>query len=392
MRLYVHLPFCAKKCTYCDFTTRPLRGAEMSDYVAALHAEMVAVFGLFAERPRIDSVFFGGGTPTLHPVSDIASVLAGISHLADMETDCEITVEANPDDITPEKVQGLLATGVNRLSLGVQTTNDQLLALIGRVHQSSHVLRALEILTPQFENLSIDFIVGLPGQSDADIIADLALLQRFPVAHVSLYVLELHKGTMIKFQKDQLPDSDRVAAWYELAVESLRAIGLYQYEISNFARPGAESRHNQGYWRYEPYVGLGVSAASFYPPLQWGEAKLGARSTGFCRTRNTLRAKAYMMEAKAGLLPLDFVEFLSPEQARFEWTFLRLRTSAGLSTKDFAGCFGMGWLDLYGESARRLEEQGLLVFTEISAGDTCIALTRRGQLISNHVFSELWGG
>ncbi len=252
--LYVHMPFCVKKCPYCDFYSVPSSGWKTKEYEAAVIRNLKR-YGL-----RYDTVYFGGGTPGLFPYQ-----IGKILEAADFTKDAEITVECNPDSVDEPALELLKKSGVNRLSFGVQSLSIEELSALGRTH---HPERAKAMIRRAaglgFENISADLMLGIPHQTEQSLSRTIKELCELPITHVSAYILKIEPNTVFGKKPPELPDEDAQAALYLKAVEQLAASGFAQYEISNFAKPGYESRHNLKYWRCEEYVGIGPAAHSYF--------------------------------------------------------------------------------------------------------------------------------
>ena len=276
--LYVHWPFCKAKCPYCDFNSHVRSGVDHERWRRALLAELDHFAALTPGR-RLDSIFFGGGTPSLMAPATVAAVIDRAIRQWQPAPDIEITLEANPTSVEAERFKGFRAAGVNRVSLGVQALHDADLRLLGREHGTAEALAAVELAASIFERHSFDLIYARPGQSPAAWEAELRRALTFANGHLSLYQLTIEPGTRFHAMVEQgrlVPlDDDRQAALYELTQELLGAAGLPAYEISNHARPGQESCHNLVYWRYGDYVGIGPGA---HGRLTLDGAKLAART------------------------------------------------------------------------------------------------------------------
>jgi oxygen-independent coproporphyrinogen-3 oxidase len=381
--LYLHIPFCHTRCYYCDFNTYagilPLR----EPYVRALLHE-IALAGEAARREdgarrRSRTIFFGGGTPSLLSVDQIARLLADCRTSFAVDEDAEITLEANPGTLSREHLIGLRAAGVNRLSLGAQSFETQLLKTLGRIHSPDEIEQALLFArTAGFTSINLDFMFGLPGQTmhHWQTTLDRALAMR--PEHLSLYSLIIEEGTPF-FEWTQegriMPgDEDLCADMYEYADERLQAAGYVNYEISNWALPGHESRHNLTYWRNLPYIGLGAGAYSYF----------GGR-----RYSNERDPQRYITLLRQDQLPVVESEVVGREQEMSETAFLGLRTAQGLHLPTFEARFGIPFAAFAGDRLRLVEEAGLLEY--VHDGDTgdWLRLSKRGRLLGNEVFMRL---
>ncbi|HUT68323.1 MAG TPA: radical SAM family heme chaperone HemW [Dehalococcoidales bacterium] len=367
--LYIHVPFCRRKCPYCSFVSYDYREADIPLYLSALKNELIRRAG----GECIRSIYFGGGTPSLLPAEHIGDLLSAISSLFTVDEAAEITIEANPGTVNEAYLTSIRKLGANRLSLGVQSMNDRELALLGRIHTAAEAREAVRFARSSgFDNLSLDLIYGLPGQTLADWQHSLDEAIAMGPEHLSLYALTLEADTpMWRAAKEgSLPeiDPDLSADQYELAEDLLAAQGYGHYEISNWARPGHECRHNLTYWRNLPYLGVGVAAHSCLDGH---------------RMANTGSLDKYMADFSGKLSPLlpELDEEIGPELALAETVILRLRLSEGVYADDIRHRFGIDILTHYGRQVEEMVVAGLMERT-----DGNIKLTRRGRLLSNEVF------
>lgn len=350
--LYVHVPFCRHRCHYCDFNTYLLDPGLKGRYLTALERElaMLAADPLLAGKPLV-SVFLGGGTPSLLDAGELARLLAVVRDLFRLQQGAEITVECNPGTLDAGKLAALRQGGVNRISLGLQAVQDRLLQVMGRDHTFRDFLEAYEMVRRAgFDNVNVDLIFGLPGQSLADWAESLDTVIRLEAEHVSCYGLELHEGTPFhrwwREGRLALPGEDAERAMFDLARERLAAAGYEAYEISNFARPGFRSVHNQVYWLNGSYLGAGPGAWSYWR----GE-----------RRRNRLQPAAYADAVLAGCLPVDRREPVDVDLERRETMILGLRLAEGVDCHRFAARFGMTPEEAFPEEIASLLRDGWLV-------------------------------
>lgn len=363
--LYLHLPFCRVHCSYCPFAVST--DIRLQDrYIAALEREIA----MRARDARLESVYFGGGTPSRISADAFDRIVSAIREKCDLSALGEVTLEANPEDVTPEAIERWREGGVNRLSIGVQSLHDGELYPLGRGHSRDVALRALTVAAESGIRLNADLIIGLPGQTLDSFDQSLRELLGFGVGHLSLYMLDLEEGTALERQvsrnRVQLPPDEATAAAYLRAIEVTRELGLEQYEISNFARPGEESQHNLRYWRRLPYIGVGMSAHSFD----------GAKREG-----NTREIQAYVERLEGDENAVVFEEQLTAEEIRHEELFLHLRQARGIEVGELlrlTSGAGEEW------SSRGIEEGWLA-----RNGDR-VAFTPSGFLLSNDYISELF--
>ncbi|HJX12034.1 MAG TPA: radical SAM family heme chaperone HemW [Dehalococcoidales bacterium] len=366
--LYLHVPFCRRKCNYCSFISYEYREADIPAYVSALKGELVRR----ARGERVRSIYFGGGTPNLLSIKQIADILATVGSLYIVEETAEITIEANPGLANMAYLTAIRELGVNRLSLGVQSLNDAELALLGRIHTAAEAREAVRFARGSgFDNLSVDLIYGLPGQTLGDWRKTLDEAIALEPEHLSLYSLTLETDTPIwrAIEEDSLPDidPDLSADQYELAGDLLAAPSYGHYEISNWARKGQECRHNLAYWQNLPYLGVGVAAHSYLD---------GHR---FANTRSLDKYLADFSEKLPPVLDLD--EEISPGLQLAETVILGLRLGEGIDINNIKNRFGIDILTHYNRPVEEMADAGLL-----EQIDGHIKLTRRGQLLSNEVF------
>ncbi|MEN8161291.1 MAG: radical SAM family heme chaperone HemW [Myxococcota bacterium] len=363
--VYLHVPFCERVCPYCDFAVvaaRRLAAADEERYVAALLAELEGRAARYAGR-TLSTIYFGGGTPALLTPGSIARLLDAVRSLFPGEVR-ETTLEANPSTLERERLPAFRAAGVDRLSLGVQSFDDTTLRRLGRAHRAVEAERTIEAARAAgFANLSIDLIVGAPGQTLEGVERDLALALAAAPEHLSVYALTLEAGT--PFAKAaasgrlRVPDDDRVADMLALAEARLGAAGFVRYEVSNYARPGFESRHNQRYWQRRPVLGVGVGAHASEPAD--AGAPFGAR------TANERSLPDWLARIEAGRFAPPEREILSAETARGEAAFLALRTRRGLDAARFAAEFGGAPRRFFAATIDALVKEGLV--EEHSSGD-----------------------
>jgi oxygen-independent coproporphyrinogen-3 oxidase len=389
--IYIAVPFCRSKCTYCNFASGVYSAGEHRRYVDRLIEDLTGA-GAWASHmdvalPRtVDTVYLGGGTPTLLAPELIRQLFGVLHTLFDIDSDAEITVECAPGQLPDATLDALAEAGVNRVSLGVQSFIDQEARETGRLHNRAVVMEDLRRLRAAgIDNLNVDLIAGLPGQTFASWEESLDVLIGSGVPHGSIYMLEVDEDSRLgremlsggaRYHAGLVPTDDAIARMYETAIERLESAGLAQYEISNFGRTGFASRHNLRYWKRRPYLGVGLDASS----------ALAMPALGFPRGF-VLRAKS-TDDLKAYLAGSDEAETaqLSPDRQHEEAWFLGLRMNAGVDIASLEEEFGRDTVRPALDVAARLEADGLLV----SDGKK-IRLTERGRLLSNDVFQEFLG-
>jgi len=388
--VYLHVPFCERLCPYCDFPVVALSGrgprvlspAVEARYTDALLSELGRRRADFAGC-ELQSIYLGGGTPALLSVASVARLLAAVRAAFACSAPLEVTLEVNPSTVERERLPGFREAGVTRLSIGIQSFDETVLRRLGRAHRPDEGRATLEAARAAgFAQISLDLLFGVPGQTEATLASDLDEIVAFAPEHVSAYELTVEVGTAyargVAGGQLRLPEPDTAACWTERVWDTLEGAGLDQYEISSFARPGCEAVHNQRYWQRRPVLGLGMGAWSTELPTK--ESPFGSR-------RANLRELApYLETVEAGHAP-DAAppEILSKQTARFEATFLALRTRAGLGAESFAREFGVTPRAIYGAALDELGAAGLI--REAGSGD--LQLTRRGRLLSDSVLGRL---
>ncbi|MBI2988603.1 MAG: radical SAM family heme chaperone HemW [Deltaproteobacteria bacterium] len=378
--LYVHIPYCVSKCPYCDFNSHVVPKIPEDEYNGALIQEMAC----YAQREdwrgrKLKSIFFGGGTPSTFSPASIGKILERSVSLFTFDRDVEITLEANPGTVDGAHFSGYRSCGVNRISIGAQTFQSRLLKFLGRVHTADESREALKTVHQAgFENFSVDLIYAIPGQSLADLKADLEEALSFHPPHLSAYNLTIEEGTPFHREYRQgkirnLPEEEEIAM-AELIGETLSRTGLERYEISNYARPGWHSRHNVNYWRSGDYLGIGAGAHSY--KQQQDNGALG------CRWQNEKSPATYMERVlKSGQAVVER-EQSDPAKAVAEFMFLGLRMTRGISAQEFSRRFGKKPAEFYPQ-IRDWLEGGLM-----EQKDERLRLTRRGLLVANSIFVD----
>jgi oxygen-independent coproporphyrinogen-3 oxidase len=376
--LYVHIPFCHTRCHYCDFNTYagmlPLR----EPYVRALLTE-IGMAGTLTKLPggkprRSRTIFFGGGTPSLLSVSQVSRILDACYNNFAVDEDAEITLEANPGTLSREQLVGLRAAGVNRLSMGAQSFDAELLKTLGRIHSPKDITQAVrDAQAAGFTSINVDFMFGLPGQTMRHWRETIDRALDLHIEHLSLYSLIIEEGTPFYTWTHEgriTPgDEDLCADMYEYADERLRAAGYENYEISNWSLPGFQSRHNLTYWHNLPYIGMGAGAYS---------------SFGGRRFSNVREPAEYIRMLKAQQWPEVESETVDKVQAMSETAFLALRTAQGLHLPTFEQRFALPFAQFVGDRLQMVEEAGLL-----EREPEWLRLSKRGRLLGNEVFLRL---
>ncbi|MDQ0197236.1 radical SAM family heme chaperone HemW [Neobacillus ginsengisoli] len=372
---YLHIPFCEHICHYCDFNKMFLKGQPVDDYLQALDQEMKMTISRYP-TDHLETIFVGGGTPTSLNEQQLDKFCESINRNLPKSANVEFTFEANPGDLTKGKLQILKDAGVNRISLGVQTFNEDLLQKIGRVHRKRDVYQSIEDAKKVgFENISIDLIFSLPTQTLQDFKESLSEAFTLDITHYSAYSLIIEPKTvfynLMKKGKLLTPGEDIEAAMYELLMEEMEKNGFRQYEISNFSKPGFESKHNLTYWNNDFYYGLGAGAHSYLNGL---------------RRSNSGPLKKYIDQINKGMLPVFEEHEVTKAEQMEEEMFLGLRKTKGVSISHFIGKFGKDPRQLFKNEIVDLVEKQWLETDEDN-----IYLTKRGRLLGNEVFQSFLG-
>ncbi|MCR4895544.1 MAG: radical SAM family heme chaperone HemW [Lachnospiraceae bacterium] len=375
VELYFHIPFCVRKCLYCDFLSFG-DGRSRQDYVRAL-AQETEMHAEECRKMTVSSVFFGGGTPSLLEPRELEPVFAALRAGFRLAEDCEITVECNPGTVTGEKLDFYREMGVNRLSIGLQSGLDEELRRIGRIHSKEQFLETWEAAAAAgFTNCNLDIMSALPGQTAEDYRKTLELVGSLDPApvHVSAYSLILEEGTplydLVQRGALTLPGEDADREMYEETGRFLGEMGLRRYEVSNYAVPGYECRHNLGYWTGVPYLGLGLGASSYF---------------GGCRYRHTEDMAAYLADPAGTRLE---EQILTKNERMSERMILGLRLTRGICAEDFAEEFGTGLREAYGETIARHEKEGLLITEKDENGRSFLRFTEKGMDLENYVLRD----
>lgn len=367
--LYFHIPFCLRKCAYCDFCSFTGVGADgMRAYTDALMREMDA-YADAAKDTVFDTVFFGGGTPSLLPTDDVARLLDHAARLFCIAGDAEITLEANPATADAAKLVSLRTLGINRLSVGVQSLSDGELSLLGRLHTGKEALSFLaDAREAGFDNLNVDLMYGIPAQTEASARQTLRELLLLAPEHISAYSLMLEEGTPLYRQRDELPlpTEEEEAAIDEAVYDLLTEHGYHRYEISNYARAGRECRHNLHYWHSDAYLGFGVAAYSYFDGVRYG---------------NGTDLSAYLADPAGVIAERDTV---NEAALSYEWIMLRLRLAEGISLSEYEARFGVNLKKRYSAEIREFVSLG---FMKEEGGRLC--LTASGRRVSNQILVAL---
>ena len=378
LELYLHIPFCVRKCNYCDFFSASGTEEEQAAYVSAMVQEIQSYQELSGEY-EVQTIFLGGGTPSLLTPEQIEQIFNAIYHTFSVNENAEITMEMNPGTVDIKKLHAMKAAGVNRLSIGLQSAQNEELKMLGRIHTFEEFLETWKLIEQAgFKNRNIDLMSALPGQTIESYEDTLSKVLALEPEHISAYSLILEEGTVFYdwYEKGKLdrgawklPSEEEEYAMGELTILRLAEAGMYRYEISNYAKPGKECRHNLGYWDRTEYLGIGAGSSS----LIKGE-----------RFDHIRDRKAYIEKIRNGESILIDRELLSVESQMEEFMYLGLRMTEGISEIDFEQNFGQKLENIYGSVLQKYKETGFLEKT-----GTNWRFTRKGIHVSNHILAEL---
>ena len=370
--IYIHIPFCVKKCGYCDFYS--VKWDEISEYTYIQSAiNEIKSYSALSNKFVVDTIYIGGGTPSIVNPKNLDNMINVIKIIFTVEENAEISMEANPNTLNKGNLNDYSSIGINRLSIGIQSLNDDILKRIGRIHNSKEALEAIEKAKQcGFANINADVMFNIPGQTIDDINNTISKLIKKDIKHISFYSLKLEKGTpMYTLEKNKeifLPEEDEEREMYYAGRNIMEANNLFQYEISNFAVKGYECRHNLKYWSQEEYVGIGPSAHSFLKNK---------------RFNNPSDLKEYILSGGNSNFQRNILEVMDDNQMIFEYIILRLRLTEGLKFADFENKFSVNFKEVYAKQIEYLLKNNL-----IEIDDAAVRLTKRGMDISNYVFEQ----
>lgn len=367
IEIYIHIPFCVKKCDYCDFLSGPSGPKEQEAYVQALLREIDAVTE--GKGRSVSSIFIGGGTPSVLDERFIGEILNKIKENFNLQEDAEITIEVNPGTADSQKLQAYRYYGINRLSIGLQSPDDRELKILGRIHNYAQFLETYkEAREAGFDNINIDLMSAIPDQTYEGWQKNLRTVAELEPEHISAYSLIIEEGTPFATRKLNLPDEDTEYNMYEATAQILKEYGYEQYEISNYAKKGRACRHNVGYWIRQGYLGFGLGASSLY---------------GKERFSNISDTKKYLENSSNPELIREKEPILTTEDEMAEFMFLGLRMTKGIVKADFEQIFGCRIEQIYGGVLKKYESMGLLM-----EKDGRVFLSREGIHVSNSIMSE----
>ena len=380
--LYIHIPFCKQRCIYCDFYFLTTRNAS-PPFIHALEEEIKHWADLYGQVEPVETIYFGGGTPSLLKVADVRSILNCLHAHFDTSHIRETTFELNPDDARPDYLAALRQIGIDRLSIGVQSFIDKDLSWMNRAHDKEQAFDVIQVARENgFDNFSIDLIFGLPHQSPNDWQYNLETAFNLQAPHISTYSLTIEPRTPLfkQIQNDRMHpiEDDIMAAYYRTTIDYFVQNGYEHYEVSSFAQPGFRSIHNQSYWSHKNYIGLGPSAHSFWKN----------DDTHAIRWANARSLKSYTQWPDMGTLPMSKKESISLEQLADEYIMLRLRTSDGVNLRILKERYGYDMLATKDHELARLQERKLI---QIDTEKSHLTLTREGLLICDAITGDLLG-
>lgn len=388
LELYIHIPFCVKKCDYCDFLSFPADNRTQRRYVDAVQKEIIYYGALYPDR-KITTIFIGGGTPSWLDEEEIVRILHTVREAFAVEHDAEITIECNPGTATAHKLVRYREAGINRISIGLQSAHNEELALLGRIHTWEQFLKTYDLARKAgFSNINVDLMSALPGQTLETFSDTLKKVLALKPEHLSAYSLMIEEGTPFyeRYREDEkhreageptelLPDEEQEYAVTKLTQRVLMEAGYHWYEVSNFAKPGYECRHNIGYWKRADYLGIGIGAASLIDNVRYANVR---DLEEYCKECESLWEELNIRKTLC-----SSTEPVTREEQMEEFMFLGLRMTEGVSRAEFEQHFGTTIEAVYGDVLRHLQKEGLLVKQE---GRIC--LTERGMDVNNYVVEQ----
>lgn len=375
LEIYIHIPFCIRKCLYCDFLSFPADEKVKNSYMEALLAE-IETEAVHYKNDMVNTVFIGGGTPSVLSAKWIEKLLCKLKKNFYFAAEPEITIEVNPGTVDLEKMIGFRKSGINRLSIGTQSTNDEELKALGRIHSSQDFFHIFEMArNAGFDNINVDLMSALPGQDLEHYKKSLKAVMELRPEHISAYSLIIEEGTPFfeKKQQLQLPSEEEERLMYSETADILEEMGYYRYEISNYALQGRECRHNIGYWKRTNYAGFGLGASSLIENVRWkNTSDLTAYINYYLENAQIVGNEGIKTE----------VQRLDVQEQMEEFMFLGLRLTEGISKKDFYSAFNRDIHEIYGSVMDQLQRQELIAVSER------VKLTDYGRDISNYVMAQ----
>jgi len=376
LEIYIHIPFCVRKCAYCDFLSRPADEETVEAYVKGLIDE-IGAYGVLNHEEAVTTIFLGGGTPSLLSGDQVQRIMGALKGKFHVSADAEISMEANPGTVTKEKLDAYKKAGVNRISFGLQSTKNEELKLLGRIHTYEDFLESFKLAREcGFDNINVDLISAIPKQTVESWQESVSRVCLLKPEHISAYSLIIEEGTAFERVygagtkgERELPSEEEERRMYRLTEEILEAAGYHRYEISNYAKEGKECRHNLGYWERKNYLGIGLGASGLLDNVRY---------------KNTDDLQKYLEQSGNLQVIQEEKEVLSTSEQMEEYIFLGLRKMQGISIKGFENTFGEALEECYGENIMRMVQAGLLIIE-----DDFLRLSKTGIDVSNYVFAEI---
>lgn len=416
IELYIHIPFCVRKCAYCDFLSFPSDADDREAYTEALTREII-YWGGKLDHPVLSTIFIGGGTPSWLEVPLMERILKTVRSAFQISKNLECTMEVNPGTVTYQALLDYRSLGINRLSIGLQSANDDELQTLGRIHDYRRFLKTFESARrANFSNINVDLMTGIPGQTLESLHRSLSKVVLLGPTHISAYDLIIEEGTPFykRYHADEearragekpvyLPDEDTEYQMTRMTEDFLREKGFRQYEVSNFARPGYRCRHNVGYWKRKEYLGVGLGAASFIDETRWNETDdfhsyvsywtSGVKNPASNSGSGSVSKDGSVTNVRPGPdltfriqgRPKTLTNFqrLTKKDAMEEFMFLGLRMNEGVSLEEFESYFGLPLLSVYGKVVEKYQKESMLCLAEGR-----LLLTRRGREVSNEILAD----
>ena len=390
LSLYIHIPFCKKKCIYCDFLSYAnVPNTKQIQYINALMSE-IRMYKPFADRYNVKTIYIGGGTPSVMDEAMIGKVLDTVFHIFKVDRFPAITIEVNPGTIKYTDMLSYREYGINRISMGLQSADDEMLRMLGRIHNFEEFLQGYEFARRAgFENISVDIMSGLPGQDTHTLVDTLTKVTELKPEHISVYSLQVEEGTPLHARPDlidMIPDENTDRVMYAMTKKVLASSGYKRYEVSNYSKPGYESRHNIVYWTGGQYIGLGLGASSFFKGERFSNITNIDNYIEICEdireelTKDTDRVRLY--ESAASILRTN-VETIYRDARIEEFMYLGLRMTAGVSRMEFKNRFGRDIFEIYGEIINHYTDTGYMNFD-----DNRVWLTDTGIDVSNYILAD----
>ncbi len=390
LSIYVHIPFCKHKCMYCDFLSFDNEtNSKKIQYVNALMSE-IRMYKPYADRYSVKTIYIGGGTPTTLDEALISNILKTINHIFNVDRFAEITIEANPGTIKYMDLLAYRELGINRLSIGLQSADDDMLRLLGRIHNYEEFENGFDAARRAgFKNISVDVMSGLPGQDMHTLVDTLTRVTELGPEHISVYSLQVEEGTMLSQRPDildMLPDENTERSMYTMTKKVLKAAGYNRYEVSNYSKPGMESRHNTVYWTGGQYIGIGIGAASYFKGERFKNISNLDNYIEICEdireelTKETDRVRLY--DSATAILRED-VQTIYVDSRMEEFMYLGLRMTNGISRKDFQERFNRDVFEVYGDPINKYSTDGYII-----VDDDRIRLSDKGIDVSNYILAD----